>query len=315
MNKWNNFGNNKRGGILLNYGINIQYKDRLFCFLFGNEKYKKYALSLYNALNDVSYQNEEELEIVTIKDFIYIRMHNDVAVMLSRNLELWEHQSTVNPNMPVRGLMYFAQLYEKYIKMNHYSLYRNTQIMLPTPKYVVFYNGEAKRPAKEKLRLSDAFFNEDKSGEFEWTATVINLNHKDNWKLLDKCKMLQEYTKLVVNIQELRKYMEEIEAVDKAVVECIERGGELAEVLLAHRAEVVGMLLAEFDEEAFARDIRKEGLEEGLEKGLKALIITLQKFISSPQELYQMIISNEDYSDLTFEEVQRIAETIKNIEM
>ena len=209
----------------MEYKINGQYKDRLFCFLFGNEKYKKYVLSLYNALNDVNYQNEKELEIVTIKDFIYIRMHNDVAVMLSGNLELWEHQSTVNPNMPVRGLMYFAQLYEKYIKMNHYNLYRNTQIMLPTPKYVVFYNGKEKRPAKEKLRLSDAFLNEDKSGEFEWTATVINLNHKDNRKLLEKCKILQEYTEFVVSIQELRNHMGEIEAVDKAVVECIEREG------------------------------------------------------------------------------------------
>ena len=101
--------------------------------LFSNEKYKKYALSLYNALNGVDYQDESELEIVTIRDFIYIRMHNDVAVMLSGNLELWEHQSTVNPNMPIRGLLYFAQLYEKYIATRRYSLYRNMRIMLPTP--------------------------------------------------------------------------------------------------------------------------------------------------------------------------------------
>ena len=99
----------------MDYKLNTQYKDRLFCFLFGNERYKRYALSLYNALNGVNYRDESELEIVTIRDFLYIRMHNDVAVMLSGNLELWEHQSTVNPNMPVRGLMYFAQLYEKYI--------------------------------------------------------------------------------------------------------------------------------------------------------------------------------------------------------
>ncbi len=311
----------------MEYKINLQYKDRLFCFLFGNEKYKKYALSLYNALNGVDYQDESELEIVTIRDFIYIRMHNDVAVMLSGNLELWEHQSTVNPNMPIRGLLYFAQLYEKYIATRRYSLYRNMRIMLPTPKYIVFYNGNAKRPALEKLRLSEAFCNEDKSGEFEWTATVVNLNHSDNKKLLGKCTILQEYTDLVVSIRELRKNMVESEAVDRAVVECIEQNGELAQILLEHRSEVVNMLLAEFDEEAFIRDIHaeglaeglekgmekglEEGLEKGLEKGLRYLIATLQKFISSPQELYQTVILNEDYRNLTFEEVQKIAESTK----
>lgn len=90
------------------------------------------------------------------------------------------------------------------------------------------------------------------------------------------------------------------------------------------------MLLAEFDEEAFVRDIHEEGLREGLEKGLekgiqkglekgmqkglKSLIVTLKKFISSPQELYQMVISNEDYRNLTFEEVQEIAEAAEAAE-
>lgn len=172
----------------------------------------------------------------------------------------------------------------------------------------------------EKLRLSDAFCNEDRSGEFEWTATVVNLNHEDNKNLLGKCEILQEYTDLVANIRELSRSMKEAEAVDKAVVKCIEHRGELAEILLEHRSEVVNMLLAEFDEEAFVRDIHEEGLREGLEKGLekgmqkglKSLIVTLKKFISSPQELYQMVISNEDYRDLTFEEVQEIAEAAEN---
>lgn len=179
------------------YKINDQYKDRLFCFLFGNEKYKKYALSLYNALNEVNYQNENELEIVTLKDIIYIRMHNDVSVMLSGNLELWEHQSTVNLNMPLRGLMYFAHLYEKYLVVNRFNRYQSTRIMIPTPKYVVFYNGKEMRPAVEEMRLSDAFMNEDHSGKYEWTATVLNLNHEDNKKLLRNCGMLREYTNFI----------------------------------------------------------------------------------------------------------------------
>ena len=315
----------------MDYKVNTQYKDRLFCFLFGNEKYKKHALSLYNALNNVNYENEDELEIMTLKDVIYIRMRNDVAVMISGTLELWEHQSTVNPNMPIRGLMYFARLYERYIVTGHHNLYRNTLIMLPTPKYIVFYNGKEERPAVEKLRLSRAFCNADPSGDFEWTATVMNLNHGDNAKMLGKCELLQEYTGFVEDIRKYSKEMDEAGAVDLAVTECIRQGGELAGILLEHRAEVVDMLLTEFDEEAFVRDIReegrqegiregiregrqegmREGIREGMREGLQSLVATLQKFIKSPQELYQTVISNDCYKDLTFEELQKITESLE----
>lgn len=293
------------------YRINDQYKDRLFCFLFGNEKYKKYALSLYNALNEVNYQNENELEIVTLKDIIYIRMHNDVSVMLSGNLELWEHQSTVNLNMPLRGLMYFAHLYEKYLVVNRFNRYQSTRIMIPTPKYVVFYNGKEMRPAVEEMRLSDAFMNEDHSGKYEWTATVLNLNHEDNKKLLRNCGMLREYTDFVTRVRELGKVRGKEDAVDEAVKEQIRHGGELAEILLEHRSEVVEMLLTEFDEEAFVHAMREEGREEGLREGLKSLIFVMREYVSSPQELYQKIISNKSYQDLTFEEVQRITESLE----
>ncbi len=202
------------------------------------------------------------MEIVTLKDVIYIRMRNDVAVLLSGNLELWEHQSTVNPNMPLRGLMYFARLYEKYVAVHKFNRYQSTRIMIPTPRYVVFYNGEKARPAVEEMRLSDAFMNEEHSGRYEWTATVLNLNHEDNRKILGSCGMLQEYTDFVMRIQELGKNMEGEDAVDEAVKERIKRGGELAEILLEYRSEVVEMLLTEFDEEAFVREIREEGLKE-----------------------------------------------------
>ncbi|MDE7210560.1 MAG: hypothetical protein K2O03_03845, partial [Lachnospiraceae bacterium] len=147
----------------MNYKTNPKYKDRLFCFLFGNEKYKKNALSLYNALNGTHYSNEDDLELTTLNDVIYIRMRNDVSFLISDNMSLFEQQSTFNPNMPIRGFMYFARLYDKYISERHFNIYGCKQIGLPTPKYVVFYNGRDKRPAMEKLRLSDAFLQPDTS--------------------------------------------------------------------------------------------------------------------------------------------------------
>lgn len=287
----------------MEYTTNKEYKDRLFCFLFGNEKYKKYTLSLYNALNNVHYTAVEDLQLVTIKDTVYIRMHNDVAVMLSGNMELYEQQSTVNPNMPIRGLIYFAHEYEKYIKAEKRSIYGRTLVDLPTPKYVVFYNGTENRPAIEKLRLSDAFCNTDESGEFEWTATVMNLNHADNAEFLGKCEMLKEYTGFVQEVNRFKKTMGEAEAIDAAVQVYIARGGELADILEMHRAEVTGMLLQEFDEEVFVRSIKEEGREEGIEEGIRKVALNM---LSSgvPAEMVAK------YSDLPLDEVEELQKKV-----
>ena len=103
---------------------------------------------------------------------IYVKMKNDVSFILDGNLPLWEHQSSINPNTPVRGLMYFGNLYDQYIKNNKLNIYGKKLQKIPTPQYIVFYNGEDDCESVEKIRLSDAFINEDKSGDFEWTATV-----------------------------------------------------------------------------------------------------------------------------------------------
>ena len=87
--------------------VNKKYKDRLFCLLFGNEEYKDNVLSLYNALCHTSHTPTEEIQINTIDDVIYIKMKNDVSILLDSFLYLWEQQSTFNPIMPIRGCMYF----------------------------------------------------------------------------------------------------------------------------------------------------------------------------------------------------------------
>ncbi|MDE7211996.1 MAG: hypothetical protein K2O03_11230 [Lachnospiraceae bacterium] len=308
----------------MDYKANPKYKDRLFCFLFGNEKYKKNALSLYNTLNGTSYSDEEELEITTLNDVIYIRMRNDVSFLISGSLSLYEQQSSFNPNMPIRGFMYFARLYDKYITERHLNVYGRKRIALPTPGYVVLYNGNEQRPAVEKLCLSDAFIHPDTSGGFEWTATVLNLNHPDNQNFLKKCRPLGDYMQLVSDIKRYQgqNRLGLTEAVDRAVTECIARGGEMAEFLLAHRAEVVDMVLTEFDEEAFVRDIRAEGVEEGFvqgreqgreqgraqerEQSLRTLVASLKKFVESPRELYELIIANDYYKDLSFDEIKAL---------
>lgn len=268
--------------------INDKYKDRLFCLLFNN---KENILSLYNALNNTDYDNPKDIEITTIEDAIYIKMKNDVSFLIDSYLSLWEQQSTFNPNMPVRGLMYFGNLYDAYIESNKINIYGSKLVKIPTPKYIVFYNGKAEKAAVTELKLSDAFTQKDKSGKFEWTATMINLNQGKNPKLLKDCKILSEY---MILIETIRKYQDEKEtieeAVDAAIDECI-ANNVLAQFLQKHRAEVRSMCITEYNEKVFVSGIREEGREEG-------------KLI----ELFELV----DAGDLTEERAsQRAGMTIK----
>lgn len=249
-----------------NIKINEKNKDRLFTFLFGNEEYKEYTLSLYNAVNDSDCSNIEDIEFYTIDDAIYIGRKNDVAILFDSRLSLWEHQSTYNPNMPLRGLMYFGQMYDRYVTVTEKNFYGSSLIKIPTPKYCVFYNGDDDLPAVQKMRLSDSFTEACESGEFEWTATMYNLNHKSNSGLLKKCTSLSGYMTFVNRVKEYKKQgMDKYTAVDMAVTYCIKHG-ILKDVLLKHRSEVVGMVLTEFNEEVYKKGIFEEGYSQGQSK-------------------------------------------------
>ena len=255
--------------------VNDKNKDRLFRFLFGNEEYKEYALSLYNAVNDTDYQDINDITFYTIDDVIYIKRKNDVAVLLDSKLSLWEHQSTFNPNMPIRGLMYFGQMYDKYISLEEENIFGRKLIKIPTPKYCVFYNGNEDLPSVMKLRLSDAFAESDDSGEFEWTATMYNLNSGKNDILLDKCRTLSDYMVFVNKVKENRRNgLDKTVAVDKAVTDCI-AGNILRNVLLKHRSEVASMVLTEFNEEVYKKGIYSEGFSDGKAEGKAAGVFSL----------------------------------------
>ena len=242
--------------------VNKKYKDRLFCLLFGNEEYKDNILSLYNALCHTSYTNVEDIQIYTIDDVIYIKMKNDVSILLDSFLYLWEQQSTFNPNMPIRGFMYFGKMYDRYITENSLNIYGKTIIKLPTPRYTVLYNGMDEQPSFMQLRLSDSFINPDSSGAFEWTASMINLNDGKNEDLLINCRPLKDYMTLINEIRKNSKIMNFDNAVDAAVTYCIEHD-VLKTFLLKHRAEVKDVCITEYDEKTFVDGIRAEGRAEG----------------------------------------------------
>ena len=253
---------------------NREFKDRLFRFIFGSEKRKEYTLALYNALNRTSYEDPDELELTTVEDVIYLGMKNDVSFLIDGWINLYEQQSTWNPNMPVRSLMYFGKQYNKYIRTNDMNIYGSRLLPLPTPRCVVFYNGQRDMPGRSELRLTDAFAYPEQS-DVNVTVTVININSDSDDEVLDACEPLREYAEFVDTVRDLLSEgvaENRDAAVAMAVDRCV-REGVLRELLLQHKSEVVDMLITEYDEEdvyrLMKRDAREEGLEEGREEGRK----------------------------------------------
>ena len=280
-----------------NYVANKNHKSTVFSKLFGEDK--ENALSLYNAMNNSNYTNADDLIFTTLDDVVYMKMKNDVSFLFDKTLSLYEHQSTYNPNMPLRGFLYFADLYRQLIKDNE-RIYSKSIVKIPAPKYVVFYNGDKKDMPEEvkELYLSDAFDREVEPGKFEWTATMVNINAGMNSELLSKCKVLGGYATFVDKVRTYSRSMSLTDAVDQAVDECVE-DGVLEEFFSKHRREVRNMVLTEFDEEKFLKmmraEERAEGRAEGLAEGGRNLLIkVLSKLGFISEELQNRIRSIDD---------------------
>lgn len=251
-----------------NFNIARTYKDRLFRRIFSD---KASLLELYNALNGTEYTEEAELTVNDLEDAVYMRMKNDRSFVLeSLTMNFYEHQSTWCPNMPLRGFFYAADAYRAYVEAKEYDLYSMNMIKLPTPKYVIFYNGDKEVPDSTEVRLSDMFEYRDEEdvGKFEWTATVLNINTGHNKELMDKCRKLNDYSILIGKVKEYKKGAALKEAIEKAVSECITEG-VLREFLVKNRGEVVNTLLTEYNEEKTMANLYKEAKELGIEEGMK----------------------------------------------
>jgi len=282
------------GGFMAEMYVNRQYKDRLFKLIFQK---KEDLLQLYNAINDTDYNNPDDIEINTLEDVIYMGMKNDISFLLTDILNLYEHQSTFSPNLPLRGLFYFARLYQKIVG-NEKRIYSGKLIELPYPQFIVFYNGTMEEPERQVLELGDAFpkWTNKENAALSCKAVVLNINLGYNKTVMEKCKKLKEYAQFIALV---RKYLDEkydIEtAIDKATNECIEKG-ILEQILRDNRGEVRSMLLTEYDEQAhieYEKELSfEEGREEGREEGIKALIRTCQKYKASKLETCREIVAN-----------------------
>ena len=248
--------------------MNKKHKDRLFRKIF--EK-KEDLLSLYNALNRSDYTDPEELEIYTMDSFVYMGMRNDLSFLIDMTLNVYEHQSTYNPNMPLRGFFYMSSAYQKYVALNKLDIYSSKRIPLPLPKYYVFYNGTRKMPDESTLFLTDSMPGTDaaEKSSAQFAAHMINVNAGHNSGIMKKCPKLYQYSLFIEEIRmNQKKKMALKEAVEQAVDSCIKKG-ILTDILLGNKAEVTDMILEEYDENLHISNEKEISYQEGLEQGRK----------------------------------------------
>lgn len=242
------------------------YKDTVFRMLFRE---KSRLLQLYNAMNGSDYTDSDALEIVTLENAVYMNMKNDLAFLADFHLYLYEHQSTVNPNMPLRFLQYVAREYEKLVCNE--NIYRKKRLVIPAPRFVVFYNGVDYLPERLERKLSDSYRTREADPRLELKVQVLNINQGNNEALKEQCGVLREYMQYVECVRRNAERAPTEQAVALAVEECISRG-ILAEFLRKNKAEVIPMSIFEYDEEATLKAIREDEFEFGMEKGIAQAI-------------------------------------------
>lgn len=237
------------------------YKDTIFRMLYHD---KENLLSLYNAVNGRNYTNAEDLQIVTLKNAIYMGMKNDLAFIVATNLFLYEHQSTYNPNMPLRDLLYISSEYQKLV--DHKSLYSSTLQKIPAPNFIVFYNGTRKKEDRWENLLSEAFEHLEGEPNLELRVVTLNINEDYNRELMEQCKILREYAQYVAKVRNYTEKMKLDTAVECAVEECIQEG-ILEEFLWKNRAEVVAVSIFEYNKEEEEKKLREAEYEAGYDCG------------------------------------------------
>ena len=282
-----------------NTNVRRDYKARLFEMIFRE---KEELLGLYNAVNGTNYSDPDKLEINTLENTIYLSMHNDVSFIIDSRLSLYEHQSTYSPNLPLRYLFYVSDSYSKMTK--DCNLYGSRRIMLPSPRFLIFYNGREERPEREILELAEAFEIQEQEPWLNLKAVLLNINSGYNNDIVDACKTLSDYVIYTSRVRQYAERMDIEEAVERAITECIAEG-ILADFLTRYRNEAKKMSIYEYDEERQRIWDREEGERIGLAKGLDASA-KIMYVLSVPKE--EAVVKLMDAFDLSKEEVQATIE-------
>ena len=237
--------------------VNRTYKSTVFTMLYAD---KSNLLDLYNAMAGTHYTDPELLEINTLENAIYMTIKNDVSFLIDGRLSLYEHQSTSNPNLPLRFLLYISHLYSRMTKDE--NLYGTAKVRIPAPEFVVFYNGREQMPERDILKLSDLFMVNDRPIKLELEAVVLNISGENNRELKAACQTLREYA---IYTDKIRQYTEEMsleEAVDRVLVRCAKSVEEYMGGKEKVFSFLVGQVMRETRGQADAESVRRTLLDK-----------------------------------------------------
>ena len=272
--------------------VNRIYKDRLYKMIFND---KSELLKLYNAINGTHYDDPAMLTITTLDNAIYMTMENDLSFIIDMRLALYEQQSTVNPNLPLRFLMYITDIYSAYTK--DMNIYGSKKVQIPLPSFVIFYNDVKSQPDRTEFLLSELFHPTTDQPALELKAVMLNINKGHNQELMNACHTLRDYSEYVARIRTYSAEMPLTDAVEKAITECIHEN-ILRDFLLKNRAEAKAMSIYEYDEEKTMRMFREEGYEDGERNGkIQATIEMCLEFNLSSDAIVQKLMTKFQFSE------------------
>jgi predicted transposase/invertase (TIGR01784 family) len=255
--------------------INRNFKNSVFSFIFSNPDVLR---ELYCALEGITLKPDVPVVINTLEDILFMDMINDISFEIGGKLVvLIEHQSTINPNMALRLLMYAGRVYEKITDGE--KIYSSTKILIPRPEFFVLYNGEKPFPDEETVKLSELFESTESLGlskkeypALELEVRIININKGKNEEIAKKCQTLAQYSAFISKVREYQKEGLTLkEAVEKAVPYC-KKHDILKELMEKHAKEIMSMLTTEWNwdtaKKVWQDEAREEGLSQGREEGI-----------------------------------------------
>ena len=286
---------------------NREYKSDVFSMLLED---RARALDVYNAMAGTAYTDPEIIEIHTLESGVSLTVHNDASFVVSMDsvLNIYEHQSTYNPNMPLRELIYFVTIIKKLVE-NRYLL-SHKLVKIPTPKFAVFYNGDKNRPECEVLKLSDAYENQSGELQLELICTVYNINPGNNEDLKKRSQTLREYMIFVgyvnENLAKAEKGGKDYEtAIRDAVNRCIAED-VLKDFLLERGEDVQKIMMFDLTYEKQMENAKREWYKEGRTEGYRRLVTSIIKKFQKNKSLEQIADELEE----SIEDIQPIYDIV-----
>ena len=242
---------------------NRKRRDTVFCHYMVTESH---LLELFNALNDTHLKNSSNVNINTLEGSFFSNIKNDISFLMDNLvIVLIEHQTTINPNMPLRFLSYLDELYRRIVSGQSAKIYGSELIKVPAPEFYVFYDGDDTSFDQQILKLSNAF--ESASENLELIVHVYNLGDGKSDILKQKCSAIKEYSIFSNKYKFYRKQKLTIDqAVKEAVRYCLEHN-IMAEYLRNNEKEVIDMFGFEWNEKEEKDALIKVGEARGEARG------------------------------------------------